>query len=653
SISNYSQLPFVAAAVVADDEAVAVVVVVRHHHLHHDDQQIIRNSIEDDAGVISHVKHSSSHALLFSSSSELQGRRKNSDISQRGVVSRRGAPSDISALARNTPGNLNIEFGQLQHWVFPKDTTAVGDASSSAEESSEEEDIRFEKGDDDEWEGMDVVDLGDNDDKEDGREDGRTVYITLNTCLQPTTITTSSSANDGASAMPPPPLKVYISRSAENQRPGPDGPPDKQREVETKKGYAGIKINSVSTDIHIGVFAPNLTNGGDGVKYEGIYNYEITAAINRPDHVFDGRTPNLFLIDTDTTSALFTTEKLVLSNTNNNNGDVKMLDDHQQQELLDSIILVAQVINPNTSSSTTTNGLENSHCSLPNTQTNKNIDERIQTTTTLNRSTPLNNLRIQIHLTSLTPNTTYTAQLLLTSPSSRSSRRQTTLFSPLTITTAASTSSSSSCTLLHSLSFCTAIAYAVPSNPDTHQTLSDLRSTYDQHASSLYQNFSYALAQIPCETTPSARYSLAASCDDCAAAYKAWLCAVSIPRCFTGDAAGVAVEDQTAKEEEKKKKTTWLRERRPGQSRNEMVDRVIRPETYTEVLPCAELCWDLVRACPAELGFECPRGVAGVEGWYYDDVDDDDDDDVRRAGKGEGEGKGTGRCNNYVGDLGT
>lgn len=54
---------------------------------------------------------------------------------------------------------------------------------------------------------------------------------------------------------------------------------------------------------------------------------------------------------------------------------------------------------------------------------------------------------------------------------------------------------------------------------------------YDSAAAALLQNFTYSLAQIPCNTTQTAQYSLARDCTDCASAYRNWLCAVTIPRC--------------------------------------------------------------------------------------------------------------------------
>jgi calcium channel MID1 len=45
-------------------------------------------------------------------------------------------------------------------------------------------------------------------------------------------------------------------------------------------------------------------------------------------------------------------------------------------------------------------------------------------------------------------------------------------------------------------------------------------------------------------------------------------------------------------------------------SRNPIIDTDIKPGPYKEVLPCQDLCHELVQSCPASLGFGCP-----VEEW--------------------------------------
>lgn len=168
--------------------------------------------------------------------------------------------------------------------------------------------------------------------------------------------------------------------------------------------------------------------------------------------------------------------------------------------------------------------------------------------------------------------------------------------------------------MIYDLSFCDQTAYSVPSNPNVFPNMSALAAFYDNATQASFANFEKVLAQIPCETTSSAQYSLARNCTDCREAYKSWLCAVSIPRCtdFTKDkswlqnrAMGQPFPNGTflpARDREIAKTT-------PGTntSRNARIDDLLVPGPYKEVLPCDELCFNLVRSCPASMGFNCPQ----------------------------------------------
>lgn len=157
----------------------------------------------------------------------------------------------------------------------------------------------------------------------------------------------------------------------------------------------------------------------------------------------------------------------------------------------------------------------------------------------------------------------------------------------------------------------------MPANPG-NRSVTNLTQTYDDYAASLYQNFDYSLQQIACNTTNTAQYSLARNCTDCAADYKTWLCAVSIPRCadlssrdpwlqprnvlapfINGSSPDLAALGINASETQR----LYL-----NSSRNPIIDSQIMPGPYKEVLPCEDLCYSLVQSCPAKLGFACPRG---------------------------------------------
>lgn len=52
-------------------------------------------------------------------------------------------------------------------------------------------------------------------------------------------------------------------------------------------------------------------------------------------------------------------------------------------------------------------------------------------------------------------------------------------------------------------------------------------------------------------------------------------------------------------------------------SRNPNIDTFVKPGPYKEVLPCSDLCNNLVQSCPAAMGFYCPRpGRIGFNASY-------------------------------------
>jgi calcium channel MID1 len=185
---------------------------------------------------------------------------------------------------------------------------------------------------------------------------------------------------------------------------------------------------------------------------------------------------------------------------------------------------------------------------------------------------------------------------------------------------------------MYNLSFCSEVAYAVPSNPNLFSPatgLQELAGLYDNNAKQMYQYFNYSLQQIPCNTTSSAQYSLARTCDDCARAYKQWLCAVTIPRCadFSDPSSflmprnvgqkfinGSSISSDPSLSAPQAQ--TLLDAVATNSSRNPVIDSSIRPGPYKEVLPCEDLCYDLVQSCPAALGFACPLAGKGLEESY-------------------------------------
>lgn len=167
------------------------------------------------------------------------------------------------------------------------------------------------------------------------------------------------------------------------------------------------------------------------------------------------------------------------------------------------------------------------------------------------------------------------------------------------------------CAIIFGLSFCSEVAYAVPSNPS--KTKAELESIYDDYAASIFKNFTYSLQQIQCNASHENMYSLAVNCDNCSQAYKDWLCSVTIPRCEDYSSSDDFLQPRNAGQEfvngtslspDHADRKFYLSNR----SRNSIIDEQIRPGPYKEILPCQDVCHNLVRSCPASLKFSCPQG---------------------------------------------
>jgi calcium channel MID1 len=168
----------------------------------------------------------------------------------------------------------------------------------------------------------------------------------------------------------------------------------------------------------------------------------------------------------------------------------------------------------------------------------------------------------------------------------------------------------------------------VPSNKSFKTNDAALKALYDDNARSYYDNFNKSLAQVACDTTSQSQYSLARTCTDCANDYKRWLCSVLIPRCEDWSAnndgsqpwlqprnvnAPLADGSPTFDGNVSKAFNESTRDRFAfSKSRNPMIDEKIQPGPYLEMKPCEDLCFDIVRSCPAQLGFACPNAAARV-----------------------------------------
>ena len=171
------------------------------------------------------------------------------------------------------------------------------------------------------------------------------------------------------------------------------------------------------------------------------------------------------------------------------------------------------------------------------------------------------------------------------------------------------------CRVIFNLTLCDETQYAVPANTELFRDVQDLEAFYDNYTRTMYDNFEKSLQQVQCEAPSENRFSLVKTCDDCRTAYKNWLCSVAVPRCEDFSEPdrpylqprnidkpfpnGTMVDEATRLRYDGQKAFT--------SSRNPLIDDIVKPGPYKEVLPCDDVCYQLVQSCPAALGFDCPQ----------------------------------------------
>lgn len=176
--------------------------------------------------------------------------------------------------------------------------------------------------------------------------------------------------------------------------------------------------------------------------------------------------------------------------------------------------------------------------------------------------------------------------------------------------------------MIFDLPFCSDIAYAVPSSLLFKTNTTALVEQYDSLAADYYKNFTNSLEQVACDTAGTSQYSLARTCEDCRVDYKTWLCSVVMPRCEDFSATDLWLQPRNigapfangsfpyAGNSDKIFNETFRDRFAYSKSRNPMIDDVIKPGPYKELLPCEDMCFAIVKSCPAVLGFSCPNEPA-------------------------------------------
>lgn len=249
-------------------------------------------------------------------------------------------------VVNNIPKLDNVELGATVYYVFTNSSVwGIRSAASSGLPSPGLIRVREEEGDDDGEEASIVEKTTEHVSYYENDEEGsrifkranktRTVYITLNTCLQP---------DNPKDPSAPPQIMLYVSQN--NTRPGPNQPSDSQKVVKAVHGFANLTFEA-SKDVYIGVSAPNATN------YEGVYSVQIAASIDAQFHSYKGDEADLFFIDSDSSSALLATKNL----TDPNSPDMEVYNKWMQ-------LTPPYVVFANNQNDTRLSGISHSYCGL-------------------------------------------------------------------------------------------------------------------------------------------------------------------------------------------------------------------------------------------------------------------------------------------------
>jgi calcium channel MID1 len=379
----------------------------------------------------------------------------------------------------------------------------------------------------------------------------------------------------------------------------------------------------VTGDIYVGIQAPNITN-----DFEDVYNFEVAASIDDYYHKYDESKAELLWMDSDASSVLLMTKSLTQDKT-------------QVASVMKQPLPYELFIQDD--STPRLKGIQRSVCGLTefaaivsNREGNGQQNKLVRSSLTANG--PGRMPAQQFYLEGLKASSSYTGILVKLADDvplsarqdgpgeSGPSRGRGTVFEATTFQTL---NEGANCQLVSNLEFCDEVPYTAPGNKEKFSN-TELGKKYDDYAREMYQNFEKVMMQIPCETEAVSQYSLARNCNDCREAYKRWLCSVIIPRCdmlnSTNQFAiprnvGQAFPDGSSLSKEEREKWDWV----PGfnASRNAFIDKEVEPGPYKEILPCEEVCYEVVQSCPAEIGFNCPQpGMAAFEQSYGQRRDD-------------------------------
>ncbi|KAJ4289830.1 hypothetical protein N0V90_011162 [Kalmusia sp. IMI 367209] len=430
------------------------------------------------------------------------------------------------------------------------------------------------------------------------RQSQSQLWISANTCRQPTP--TVKLITD-----PPPQLTLWVYTSTSSASPRPVAS-NAVGNVTFNSGYVNFTLPT-NQDVLIGVSAPALTQG-----WFGSWHFEIAATVDEGYyHNYDNGSNFIYMVDTDDNSALFITHNLTSSN------DTKEVDKWKDMQAAGKVPFTMYAFPSDDPSPMI--GLERSYCGLQEQfRDTNNLSVVTSVTTNFGQGLP----KGQFHVQGLKSSMKYTG-FLAVNGSANMTLDGTAIKGGGQVFKAFEwhTKAGDSCQVIFDLEECSTVAYAVPSSPQFKNNDTGLKAFYDNQAKGYMKSFRKSLAQVACDTASTAQYSLARTCKDCENDYKAWLCSVLIPRCEDWSAKDIWLHPRNINTPfadgtlpsadnlttETKFNDTMRNRFAYNQSRNPEIDKVIKPGPYKELLPCEDLCFDIVRSCPAQLGFACPN----------------------------------------------
>ncbi|KAI0459799.1 stretch-activated Ca2+-permeable channel component-domain-containing protein [Xylaria acuta] len=496
-----------------------------------------------------------------------------------------------SSLGADRPTRSNIDPGNTIVYVF--------EAASVSGRSAQEHDTSYElrrhlngtqevlEGDGDDELGADVASVR-------RQAPSKTLYISVNTCNQPSRISPDQTTMD------PPQLTLFVSTSSENTSPGPGKDQGTQKTIVFDEGAVTYNT-SLDRDVYFSVSAPEVSE-----KYFSTslpYNYEVTVSLDGYYYSYDSNAqPNLYLVDSDASSAYLTTLNLT----------------SRPDQVVSTPPYMVFVQSTN---NLDINGISKSYCGLSSwAQIRPLSNGDSQTTMGLRQGGEANLTMQEFYISGLNASTNYTGIIALNTSLTLQKRQESgsggvstggiVVYKGVNFTT----KPNGACAFVFNLTLCTETRYAVPGNLEKFPNGTALAAFYDNYTRTMWDNFDKVLQQTPCLAPPTQRYSLVRDCDDCKQAYKNWLCSVAIPRCedfSSPDQSYLQMRNINTPFPNGTFVDEGIRQqfgnvKAFNSSRNVEIDEKVQPGPYKEVLPCDYLCYELVKSCPASMRFSCP-----------------------------------------------